>query len=101
MPFLLFGALPFAIVCLLLWTPPVGAVPWIRTVYSVMVTQLYFLGYALVVTPYLALLPEIAGSTVQRLSVGPIMPPTKPPASTSEIAVGRYSGVEASAAAKR
>jgi len=69
MPFLLFGALPFAIVCLLLWTPPVGAVPWIRTVYSVMVTQLYFLGYALVVTPYLALLPEIAGSTVQRLNL--------------------------------
>ena len=34
-----------------------------------MVTQLYFLGYALVVTPYLALLPEIAGSTVQRLNL--------------------------------
>src|ERR1700736_33274 len=60
-PFLLFGALPFAIVCLLLWTPPVAAAPWIRTLYSVIVTQLFFLGYALVVTPYLALLPEIAG----------------------------------------
>jgi GPH family glycoside/pentoside/hexuronide:cation symporter len=69
MPFLLFGALPFAIVCLFLWTPPVGAVPWIRTIYFLMVTQLYFLGYALVVTPYLALLPEIAGATVQRLNL--------------------------------
>jgi GPH family glycoside/pentoside/hexuronide:cation symporter len=69
MPFLLFGALPFAIVCLLLWTPPVGAVPWIRILYSAIVTQLFFLGYALVVTPYLALLPEIAGSTVQRLNL--------------------------------
>ena len=68
-PFLLFGALPFAIVCLLLWTPPVVAAPWIRTLYSVIVTQLFFLGYALVVTPYLALLPEIAGSTVQRLNL--------------------------------
>ncbi len=69
MPFILFGALPFAIICLLLWTPPVGAVPWVRTVYSVVVTQLFFLGYAVVVTPYLALLPEIAGSTVQRLNL--------------------------------
>jgi GPH family glycoside/pentoside/hexuronide:cation symporter len=68
-PFLLFGALPFAIVCWLLWTPPVVSVLWIRTLYSVIVTQLFFLGYALVVTPYLALLPEIAGSTVQRLNL--------------------------------
>jgi GPH family glycoside/pentoside/hexuronide:cation symporter len=69
MPFILFGALPFAIICLLLWTPPVGAVPWVRAVYSVVVTQLFFLGYAVVVTPYLALLPEIAGSTDQRLNL--------------------------------
>ena len=69
MPYLLFGTLPFAIVCLLLWTPPAGAALWIRTVYSILVVQLFFLGYALVVTPYLALLPEIAGSTVQRLNL--------------------------------
>jgi GPH family glycoside/pentoside/hexuronide:cation symporter len=68
-PFLLFGALPFAIVCLVLWTPPMVSGLWIRTLYSVIVTQLFFLGYALVVTPYLALLPEIAGSTVQRLNL--------------------------------
>jgi glycoside/pentoside/hexuronide:cation symporter, GPH family len=69
MPFILFGAFPFAIICLLLWTPPVAAAPWVRAVYSVAVTQLFFLGYAVVVTPYLALLPEIAGSTVQRLNL--------------------------------
>jgi GPH family glycoside/pentoside/hexuronide:cation symporter len=69
MPFLLFGTLPFAIVCFLVWIPPAAAAPWVRTIYSVMVTQLFFLGYALVVTPYLALLPEIAGSTAQRLNL--------------------------------
>jgi glycoside/pentoside/hexuronide:cation symporter, GPH family len=69
MPFLLIGALPFAIVCLLLWLPPMAAGPWIRTLYSAIVIQLFFLGYAFVVTPYLALLPEIAGSTVQRLNL--------------------------------
>ncbi len=69
MPFLLFGTLPFAVVCLLLWLPPMAASPGIRTLYSVIVVQLFFLGYAFVVTPYLALLPEIAGSTVQRLNL--------------------------------
>jgi glycoside/pentoside/hexuronide:cation symporter, GPH family len=68
-PFLLFGTLPFAIVCLLLWLPPVSATPWIRTLHSAIVTQLFFLGYAFVVTPYLALLPEIAGSTGERLNL--------------------------------
>jgi glycoside/pentoside/hexuronide:cation symporter, GPH family len=69
MPFLLFGTLPFATVCLLLWLPPMASSPWIRIIYSVLVIQLFFLGYAFVVTPYLALLPEIAGSTVQRLNL--------------------------------
>ncbi len=40
-------------------------------------------------------------STVQRLRLGPRMPPTRPPASTSEIAVALKSGVAASAAANR
>ena len=68
-PFLTYGVLPFAIVCLLLWNPPVGASPAVRVIFSIAVTQLFFLGYALVVTPYLALLPEIAGSTAQRLNL--------------------------------
>jgi GPH family glycoside/pentoside/hexuronide:cation symporter len=69
MPFLLFGTLPFAIVCLLLWMPPAETAAWIRTCYAIVVTQLFFLGYAIVITPYLALLPEITGSTVQRLNL--------------------------------
>ena len=40
-------------------------------------------------------------SIVQRLLVGPRMPPTRPPASTSEIAVALKSGLAMSAAAKR
>ena len=68
-PFLLFGTLPFAMVCLLLWIPPVGASPWVLTLFAIVITQMFFLGYAVVITPYLALLPEIAGSTVQRLNL--------------------------------
>jgi GPH family glycoside/pentoside/hexuronide:cation symporter len=68
-PFLIYGAFPFAIVCFLLWTPPVEASAVVRLGFSIVVTQLFFLGYALVVTPYLALLPEIAGSTAHRLNL--------------------------------
>jgi glycoside/pentoside/hexuronide:cation symporter, GPH family len=68
-PFLIYCVFPFAIVCFLLWTPPTEASATMRVVFSIAVTQLFFLGYALVVTPYLALLPEIAGSTDQRLNV--------------------------------
>jgi GPH family glycoside/pentoside/hexuronide:cation symporter len=68
-PFLICGVFPFAIVCFLLWTPPVEASAVVRLMFSIVVTQLFFLGYALVVTPYLALLPEIAGSTAQRLNL--------------------------------
>lgn len=68
-PFLIYCVFPFAIVCFLLWTPPAEASATMRVVFSIAVTQLFFLGYALVVTPYLALLPEIAGSTDQRLNL--------------------------------
>jgi GPH family glycoside/pentoside/hexuronide:cation symporter len=68
-PFLLFGALPFAIVCFLLWNPPAGAEMGWQIAYAAVVTQLFFLGYALVITPYLALLPEIAASNEQRLNL--------------------------------
>jgi GPH family glycoside/pentoside/hexuronide:cation symporter len=68
-PFLLFGALPFAIVCFLLWNPPAGADGVWRIAYAAAITQLFFLGYAMVITPYLALLPEIATSNEERLNL--------------------------------
>jgi glycoside/pentoside/hexuronide:cation symporter, GPH family len=68
-PFLLFGTLPFAIVTFLLWIPPQGASEGVRVAYATLLAQAYFLLYGLVVTPYLALLPEIAGSTSDRLNL--------------------------------
>src|ERR1700730_993472 len=41
-PFLLFGALPFAIVCFLLWNPPAGAEMGWQIAYAAAVTQLFF-----------------------------------------------------------
>jgi GPH family glycoside/pentoside/hexuronide:cation symporter len=68
-PFLLFGTLPFAIVSFLLWVPPLAAAEGVRVTYAAVLAQAYFLLYGLVVTPYLALLPEIAGSTNDRLNL--------------------------------
>ena len=68
-PFLLFGTLPFAIVSFLLWIPPQGASEAFRIGYATVLAQAYFLLYGLVVTPYLALLPEIAGSSSDRLNL--------------------------------
>jgi glycoside/pentoside/hexuronide:cation symporter, GPH family len=68
-PFLLFGTLPFAIVSFLLWVPPQGGAEWVRVTYAVVLAQAYFLLYGLVITPYLALLPEIAGSSSDRLNL--------------------------------
>ncbi len=68
-PFLLFGTLPFAIVSFLLWIPPQNAGELFRIGYAIVLAQAYFLLYGLVVTPYLALLPEIAGSTSDRLNL--------------------------------
>jgi glycoside/pentoside/hexuronide:cation symporter, GPH family len=68
-PFLLFGTLPFAIVSFLLWIPPQNANEVLRISYATVLAQAYFLLYGLVITPYLALLPEIAGSTNDRLNL--------------------------------
>jgi GPH family glycoside/pentoside/hexuronide:cation symporter len=68
-PFLLFGTLPFAIVTFLLWVPPQNGSDGLRIAYAAVLAQAYFLLYGLVVTPYLALLPEIAGSTSDRLNL--------------------------------
>jgi GPH family glycoside/pentoside/hexuronide:cation symporter len=68
-PFLVFATLPLAIVCFLLWSPPEHAPETIRIIYAAAVCQGYFLLYGLVVTPYLALLPELGRSPRERLNL--------------------------------
>jgi glycoside/pentoside/hexuronide:cation symporter, GPH family len=68
-PFLVFATLPLAFVCFLLWCPPEKAPETIRIIYAAVVCQGYFLLYGLVVTPYLALLPEIGSTPRERLNL--------------------------------
>ena len=69
LPFLRWGLVPFAVACFLLWIPPPASGPGLRAVYGFAVTQFYFLMYALVITPYLALLPELSTDRRQRLNL--------------------------------
>ena len=69
MPFLVLATLPLAVVCFLLWCPPDHAPHSVRILYAAGVCQFYFLLYGLVVTPYLALLPEISHSQRERLNL--------------------------------
>lgn len=69
LPFLRWGTGPFALACVLLWTPPLTFNPAGRALYGFIVTQLYFLMYGLVITPYLALLPELSTDPRERLNL--------------------------------
>ena len=60
-PFLIYCVFPFAIVCFLLWTPPAEASATVRVVFSIAVTQLFFLGYAVVVRLTLLCCPRAQG----------------------------------------
>ncbi len=68
-PFILWGLVPFAVVFALLWTPPVAGQHWLNTVYALVMIQAFFVLYTVVVTPYLALLPEITREPRERVNL--------------------------------
>ncbi len=68
-PFIFWGLGPFALVFALLWTPPVAGQHWLNVVYALVMIQAFFVLYTVVVTPYLALLPEIARGTRERVNL--------------------------------
>lgn len=68
-PFIMFGTIPFAVIFFLLWTPPSETMGLLNTVYVFIMVQLYFIFYTIVVTPYLALLPEITSNLEERVNI--------------------------------
>jgi len=69
LPFLRFGIVPFALVFFLLFNPPVGHMHWINIVYVLIISQAYFILYSAVITPYLALLPELTSDVKERVDL--------------------------------
>lgn len=68
-PFILYGIIPFAIIYFLLWVPPVEGMHWLNSLYAFTLIQLYFIFYTIIVTPYLALLPEITRNINERVNI--------------------------------
>lgn len=69
LPFMRFGLLPFALVFFLLFHPPLGHLHWINAVYAMVLIPAYFLLYGTIVTPYLALMPEITSDLKERVDL--------------------------------
>ncbi|HOD48503.1 MAG TPA: MFS transporter [Candidatus Hydrogenedentes bacterium] len=68
-PFIRRGIIPFALVVFLLYNPPIDGTSIINFVYLLVLFQAYLFLYSLVVTPYLALLPELTPDVEERVSL--------------------------------
>lgn len=69
MPFMLFSGVAYAAVFILLFYPPVAAKSALNSVYVAALLGLYFVLFTTYVTPYLALLPELARSNRDRVDL--------------------------------
>lgn len=69
LPFIVLGTPVLAITFFLLWTPPVGHESLWNALYLFVILEAFFLANTLVGGPYEALLPEIAGSSKERVSI--------------------------------
>lgn len=67
--FLVTGALPFALVCFLLFTPPMAGASGLNAAYEFLLLGLYFFLYTYYIAPYLALIPELSRTHGQRISM--------------------------------
>jgi len=68
-PFILFGLGPLALVFFLLWLPPTPGLHWSNALWAFVFIQAYFVLYTIVVTPYLALIPEITSDLRERVNI--------------------------------
>ena len=68
-PFLMAGAFPAALFCVLMFTPPVGAISGWNIVWLVVMQALFYIFLTVYVTPYFALLPELGHTPTERLNL--------------------------------
>ena len=72
MPFLLFSGLPYIAVFIALFYPPVTGESVFNSIYLVVMLGLYFALFTAYVCPYVALLPELARSSRERVDLSTI-----------------------------
>lgn len=68
-PFMMWGALPAALFCILMFTPPTAAVSGWNIVWLVVIQLLFYFALTTYVTPYFALLPELGKTANERLNL--------------------------------
>lgn len=68
-PFIVGSIIPFIVLYLLVWFPPFGTDSGLNFAYLVSVLVLLYIAYTAYCGPYLALLPEIAGTEQERVSL--------------------------------
>ncbi|HUW60068.1 MAG TPA: MFS transporter [Candidatus Bathyarchaeia archaeon] len=69
LPFMRLGLIPFAVVFFLLFTPPVDHMHWLNAAYVLVLVPAYFVLYGIIITPYLALIPEITTDLKERVDL--------------------------------
>ncbi|MDA3899311.1 MAG: MFS transporter [Spirochaetes bacterium] len=67
--FLIISVIPFTLTTALVFFPPVAGVSIINVIYLSCMFSLFFLFYTMYVAPYIALIPELANSEKDRLSI--------------------------------
>lgn len=72
LPFIRIGMLPMALFFFLMWMPPVDHQHWMNSVYAFILMPAYLLCFPTVITPYLALLPEITTNLRDRVGLATI-----------------------------
>ncbi|HEO71012.1 MAG TPA: MFS transporter, partial [Candidatus Hydrogenedentes bacterium] len=69
LPFIRLALLPLALAFYLLFNPPMDHMHWVNTVYAFVLVMTYAFLYGCVITPYLALIPEITSDLKERVDL--------------------------------
>jgi len=67
--FVITGSVPFTIVAVLLFFPPVEGISAINAIYLAVILGFYFFFYTYFMTPYLALIPELSRTHQDRINI--------------------------------
>jgi len=69
LPFMIYGGILYVAAFVALFYPPVAGESLLNSIYLTVLLAIYFILFTVYVTPYLALLPELARSTADRVDL--------------------------------
>lgn len=69
LPFVRRTLIPFAFAFFLMWFPPAAGMHWVNALYAYVMIQAYLLCFPTVITPYLALMPELTPDLNERVTL--------------------------------